>query len=87
MRAHLLACGLGGRRAFGADNAWEEEIWSLADPFWRDWPAMTLYRQFRWPQPSAYNIGMEICDRVVRPDGMPCQPGETGQPAGFRCPA
>jgi acetyl-CoA synthetase len=22
-----------------------------------------LYQQFRWPQPSAYNIGVEICDR------------------------
>jgi acetyl-CoA synthetase len=41
----------------------------------------TLYRQFRWPLPATYNIGVEVCDRWaaaepgrlallhVRPDG------------------
>jgi len=23
----------------------------------------TLYRQFRWPAPASYNIGVEVCDR------------------------
>ena len=22
-----------------------------------------LYRQFRWPAPATYNIGVEVCDR------------------------
>jgi len=22
-----------------------------------------LYRQFRWPAPASYNIGVEVCDR------------------------
>ena len=22
-----------------------------------------LYRQFRWPMPATYNIGVEVCDR------------------------
>src|SRR4029077_7842234 len=41
----------------------------------------SLYRQFRWPVPSRYNIGVDVCDRwaekepdrlailYVRPDG------------------
>jgi acetyl-CoA synthetase len=31
-----------------------------------------LYRQFRWPQPATYNIGVEVCDRWAAID-----PGRT----------
>ena len=40
------------------------------------------YREFRWPKPEFYNIGVDVCDKwLARPTAMHCLLRSAGQKA------